>query len=468
MSGNKQLTDVEGSSFWRTHFGIPGKVPFPLLFDMISDEFLNKPLAVLSLCCFSLFFYYLAIFNKPSSKLSCLEPFQVYEEYVDIDAAFFKGTYAALGLWGLMGNSSRYRGWVRAGTGLWVAWAVGCLTYNLQSCNFPKELESGSSVRFYHFLGFCGMHYAMGIALLLGGLKARKSRSLALSRPLKFPTPVRIYTAVLLSLWIVVTLLISVGSKQTLQTVVQLFKVINDLNHQHFEENSLSAWGRSLLKPLPYALLTGALVATVFCFASICSLYCSYRRIMTHVLRKQGHCKWLEKAWTVGTHNGMFLNVQFVANCVYLYLLLAYLIASVAFFLYSSWFYIAIWEFLKRRPLWLPLVILAFLGKWLYLPRLIQAESNRIRSQDYFNFWSLIYSLFGLLMALCRSTWRFIAGVGFLLGFGYRADVSVFPAGLEGLDSLYTAFCGMVVIHCLEAGVTPYGPPQEASIAIIS
>lgn len=467
-AGKKQLTDIEGSAFWRTHFGIPAKVPFPLLFDMVSEEFRSKPLAVLSLSCFSLFFYYLAIFNKPSSKLSCLEPVHAYEEYLDIDAPFFKGTYAVLGLWGLVGNISRYRGWVRVGTALWIAWTVGCLTYNLQSCAFGKELESGSSVKFYHFLGFSAAHYALVVAFFLGGSKASERHSLALSHPGSFPTPVRVYTAVLLSLWIVLTLLISVHSKQTLQTVVQLFKLIHDLNHQHFEENSISALGRSIIKPLPYALLTGALVATTVCLASICSLYRNYRRIMMHVLRKQGHCKWLGKAWKVGTHNGMFLNVQFVANSVYLYLLLTYFLATVTFFLYSSWFYIVIWDYLKLRPIWFPLAFLAFLGKWLYLPRLMQADTNRIRNQDYFNFWSLVYSLFGVLMALLRSSWRFIAGVGFMLGFGYRADVSVFPEGMEGLDSLYTAFCGMVVIHCLEAGVTPYRPPQEASISIIA
>jgi hypothetical protein len=249
--------------------------------------------------------------------------------------------------------------------------------------------------------------------------------------------------------------------------VVQLFEIINDLNHKHFEDDSLAALGRSVIKPLPYALLTGGLIATAVCFASICSLYRNYRRIIAHVLRKEGRCKWLAKAWTVGTHNGMFLIVQFVANCVYLYFLLAYSIATISFFLYSSWFYEAIWVYLKLRPIWFPLFFLAFLGKWLYLPRLIQRETNRIRNSDYFNFWSLVYSLLGVLMALGRSTWRFIAGMGFMLGFGYRADVSVFPAGLEGYDSLYTSFCGMVVIHCLEAGVTPHHLPQ-VSIAITS
>lgn len=188
---------------------------------------------------------------------------------------------------------------------------------------------------------------------------------------------------------------------------------------------------------------------------------------MAHVLRKEGRCKWLAKAWTVGTHNGMFLIVQFVANCVYLYLILVYSITTIAFFLYSSWFYEGIWAYLKLRPIWFPLIFLAFLGKWFYLPRLIQQETNRIRNSDYFNFWSLAFSLLGVLMALARSTWRFAAGIVFMLGFGYRADVSVFPLGLEKYDSLYTAFCGMVVVHCLEAGVTPYRLPQ-VSIAITS
>lgn len=210
-AGEKQLTDIEGDTFWRTHIGIPWKIPFPLLFDMVSEEFRNKPLAVLSLSCFGLFFYFLAVFNKPSRKLSCLEPSAAYEEYLDIDATFFKCTYAVLGMWGLLGNISRYRGWMVAGTGLWIAWAVTCLTYNLLSCDFKLEIESGTSVKIYNFVGFCALHYALLIAALIGCIRGNTRRSsLSLRRPNNFPTPVRICTALLLSLWIVLTLFIFV------------------------------------------------------------------------------------------------------------------------------------------------------------------------------------------------------------------------------------------------------------------
>jgi hypothetical protein len=152
---------------------------------------------------------------------------------------------------------------------------------------------------------------------------------------------------------------------------------------------------------------------------------------------------------------GTCYSVQFVANSVYLYVMLLYFSATLAFFMYSEWVYQAIWAFLVMRPVWIPLMALPFLIKWFYFPRLVDASSNRIRNHEYFAFWDLIQSVYGIVMALMRALARLIVGISLLIGFGYRSDRSVFPAGWEGLDSLYTTFCGMVVIHCLDLGIRP-------------
>lgn len=446
MSLDKTLTNVEGDLFWKTHLGINRTVPFPLLFDMVTEEFRNKTLAVVSLACFGLFFFYLAVFDKLNSKLSCLSPQLSYEHYLCIDGVFFKGSYAVLGLWGLMGNLKRYPLWLCSGTVLWIVWSLLCLTYNLQSCDFGTQFSSLTSVRFYNFLGFCAAHFLLAISAFLGCFPTLTP---------SFSLPIRISTSIFLSIWLISTLFISVTLTQTVQTIISLFEIVHYLNDMHFDTGSGADKVRSAIKPLPYALLTGNAVAVLVCLGAMWSLYHNYRLKMAHIVRKQGKCKWLRKAWTVGTHNGMFFIVQFVANCFYLYIILLYTVTTVAFFLYSAWFYEGIWEYIEVRPIWIPLLVLCFIGKWVYLPRLVERETNRIRNEDYYNFWTLIYSIFGILMAVIRGSGRMIAGVIYILWFGYRSDVSVFPIGLESYDSLYTAYCGMVIIHCLEAGISP-------------